>query len=45
MTEDTQTIEDSKRALAREQTEAFRKAMETLGYDRAEIIALLQEEA
>ena len=45
VTEDTQTIEDSKRALAREQTEAFRKAMETLGYDRAEIIALLQEEA
>ncbi len=45
VTEDTQTIEDSKRALAREQTEAFRKAMETLGYDRAEIVALLQEEA
>ena len=44
VTEDTQVIESSKRALAREQTEAFLRAMETLGYKRAEIIALLQEE-
>ena len=44
VTEDTQVIESSKRALAREQTEDFLRAVETLGYKRAEIIALLQEE-
>ena len=45
VTEDTQVIESSKRALAQEQTRVFLKAMETLGYKRAEIIALLEEEA
>ena len=45
VTEDTNVIEESKRALAQGQLAAFLDAMKKLGYERAEIIALLQEEA
>ncbi len=45
VTEDVQVIENSKRALAQGQLAAFLAAMKQLGYERAEIIALLEEEA
>lgn len=45
VTEDTGRIESCRRALAQAQLKSFCEAMETLGYDRAEITALLQEEA
>ena len=45
VTEDTNVIEESKRALAQGQLAAFLAAMKQLGYERAEIIALLEEEA
>lgn len=45
VTEDVQVIENSKRALAQGQLAAFLAAMRQLGYERAEIIALLEEEA
>lgn len=45
VTEDTNVIEETKRALAQGQLAAFLDAMKKLGYERAEIIALLQEEA
>ena len=45
VTEDIKVIEDSKRALAQGQLAAFLAAMKQLGYERAEIIALLEEEA
>ena len=45
VTEDTNVIEESKRALAQGQLAAFLDAMKKLGYERAEIIALLEEEA
>ena len=37
-------IEENKRILARDQLDSFLKAMKELGYDREEIIALLEEE-
>ena len=43
VTEDTNVIEESKRALAQGQLAAFLDAMKQLGYERAEIIALLEE--
>ena len=43
VTEDTNVIEESKRALAQGQLAAFLAAMKQLGYERAEIIALLEE--
>ena len=43
VTEDTKVIENCKRALAQGQLAAFLDAMKQLGYDRAEIIALLEE--
>ena len=45
VTEDTNVIDETKRALARGQLAAFLAAMKQLGYERAEIIALLEEEA
>ena len=45
VTEDIRTIESCKRALARAQLTGFCEKMKQLGYERAEIIALLQEEA
>ena len=45
VTEDVQTIDASKKALARSQIESFLGAMEKLGYDREGIIALLKEDA
>ena len=45
VTEDTNVIEETKRALAQGQLAAFLDAMKKLGYERAEIIALLKEEA
>lgn len=44
VTEDTQTIEASRHALAQGQLRTFREAMKQLGYERAEILALLEEE-
>ena len=43
VTEDTNVIEETKRALAQGQLAAFLDAMKQLGYERAEIIALLEE--
>ena len=45
VTEDTNVIDETKRALAQGQLAAFLDAMKKLGYERAEIIALLKEEA
>ena len=45
VTEDTKVINETKRALAQGQLAAFLDAMKKLGYERAEIIALLKEEA
>ena len=45
VTEDTKVIDETKRALAQGQLAAFLDAMKKLGYERAEIIALLEEEA
>ena len=45
VTEDVRAIDNCKRALAQAQLKGFCEAMEKLGYNRAEIIALLQEEA
>ena len=45
VTEDTNVIDETKRALARGQLAAFLDAMKKLGYERAGIIALLEEEA
>lgn len=45
VTEDTNVIEETKRALAQGQLAVFLDAMKKLGYERAEIIALLKEEA
>ena len=45
VTEDIRVIEDSKRALAQGQLAAFLAAMKQLGYERAEIIARVEEEA
>ena len=45
VTADTNVIEETKRALAQGQLAAFLDAMKKLGYERAEIIALLKEEA
>lgn len=45
VTEDTRVIDETKRALAQGQLAAFLDAMKKLGYERAEIIALLEEEA
>lgn len=45
VTEDTRTIETCRHALAQGQLRAFTAAMKQLGYERAEILALLQEEA
>ena len=45
VTDDTRTIEACRRALAQGQLRAFTASMGQLGYDRAEILALLQEEA
>jgi DNA-binding transcriptional regulator YhcF (GntR family) len=45
VTEDVRTIESCKRALARAQLTGFCEKMKQLGYERAEIIALLEEEA
>ena len=45
VTEDTNVIEETKRALAQGQLAAFLDAMKKLGYERAGIIALLKEEA
>ena len=45
VTEDTKVIDETKRALAQGQLAAFLDAMKKLGYERAEIIALLKEEA
>ena len=45
VTEDTQVIDACKRALAQGQLAAFLAAMKQLGYERAEILALLEEEA
>lgn len=44
VTEDTRTIESARHALAQGQLRAFREAMKKLGYERAELSALLQEE-
>ena len=44
VTEDTAMIDDCKRALAQEQLSAFLEAMKKLGYDRAAIAAMRQEE-
>ncbi len=44
VTEDTRVIEASRHALAQGQLRAFTEAMRQLGYERAEILALLQEE-
>ena len=45
VTEDTHVIDENKKALAQGQLAAFLDAMKKLGYERAEIIALLEEEA
>ena len=45
VTEDARVIDENKRALAQGQLAAFLDAMKKLGYERAEIIALLEEEA
>lgn len=44
VTEDAAVIDRTKRLLAQGQIESFLKAMGELGYDRAGILALLQEE-
>ncbi len=44
VTEDTKVIEDCRLALAREQLRNFSEAMKKLGYQRADILALLQKE-
>ena len=44
VTEDTQVIESCRLALARGQVRTFCEAMRRLGYDRAELAALIQEE-
>ena len=44
VTEDTQVIEDCKKTLAKEQLMAFLEAMKKLGYEKREIMALLEEE-
>ena len=43
VTEDVSIIEKAKMALAQEHISKFITSMERLGYDRAEIIALLEE--
>ena len=43
VTEDTKVIEDCRLALAREQLRNFSEAMKKLGYQRADILALLQK--
>ena len=43
VTEDVSIIEKAKMALAQEHISKFISSMERLGYDRAEIIALLEE--
>ncbi len=44
VTEDETAIRDLRRDLAREQISAFLAGMKQLGFDRAEIAALLEEE-
>ncbi len=44
VTEDLATIEAAKKALAEELIRSFRDGMGKLGYGRAEILALLEEE-
>jgi len=44
VTEDAGVIAGAKKTMAAAQVRAFRAAMEELGYDRDEIIALLAEE-
>ena len=44
VTEDAALIEALKRRMAREKLEAFLAAMEELGYDRAGIVGLMNEE-
>ena len=44
VTEDVKQIERAKRAFAAEHIRVFLEGMGSLGYDRAEILALLQEE-
>jgi DNA-binding transcriptional regulator YhcF (GntR family) len=44
VTEDETVIRDQRRDLAREQIRSFLAGMEQLGFDRAEIAALLEEE-
>ncbi len=44
VTEDDRVIENAKKLLASSQLQEFLAAMRELGYDRAAIIALLQEE-
>ncbi len=44
VTEDAGQIEETRREMALRRLREFRAAMEGLGYDRAGIIALLQEE-
>lgn len=44
VTEDETVIDNAKKTLATEQVKTFLSAMEKLGYDRAAIIAMLEEE-
>ena len=44
VTEDTRVIESCRLSLAREQLRTFLEAMKKLGYKKAEISSLLQEE-
>ncbi len=44
VTEDDQVIDRTKQMLAESQLQAFLAAMRELGYDRADILALLQKE-
>ena len=44
VTEDETVIDNAKKTLATEQVKTFLSAMEKLGYERAAIIAMLEEE-
>ncbi len=44
VTEDETVIDNAKKTLASEQVKAFLDAMEKLGYKKAEIIAMVEEE-
>ena len=44
VTEDETVIDNAKKTLATEQVKTFLSAMEKLGYDKAAIIAMLEEE-